>query len=119
MNNVIKTQSKLAKFVVAASFFAFGCAAIDGGAQAAETRSAKVTFAGLDLSTSDGVNAARERLRDTAGRLCSLVADELDLSHHDNYVKCVDDAMARAMPRLEELARKNVPPRSLAGNLSN
>jgi UrcA family protein len=118
MKNLIKTQSKSAKFIVAASFFAFGCAAIDGGAQAADVRSAKVSFVGLDLSTPEGMNAARARLRSTAGRLCAQVADEFDLSHHDNYAKCVDAAMARVMPSLEELASKNVSQHGLASNLS-
>jgi len=35
------------------------------------TRSAKVSLAGLDLSTPAGARAARERLRETARRLCT------------------------------------------------
>jgi UrcA family protein len=120
MKTVTKTRSKLAKSMVAASFFAIGSAAAMAQQQAAaaETSTTTVSLAGLDLSTPEGVTAARERLRHTASRLCAQVADELDLSHHANFLKCVDDAMARSLPRLEELARRNVPPSGLASNLS-
>jgi UrcA family protein len=61
------------------------------------TRSAKVSLADLDLSTPDGARAARERLRETARRLCGQVADHLDLSHQANFVKCIDETMAKAL----------------------
>jgi UrcA family protein len=61
------------------------------------TRSAKVSLAGLDLSTLDGARAARERLRGTARRLCAQVADDLDLSHQSNFVACVDETLAAAL----------------------
>ena len=64
------------------------------------TRSAKVSLAGLDLSTPDGARAARERLHATARRLCAQVADNLDLSHQSNFVACVDDALAAALTAL-------------------
>jgi UrcA family protein len=67
------------------------------------TRSAKVSLAGLDLSTPDGARAARERLRVTARRLCARVADDLDLSHHANFVACVDETLAAALRRATEL----------------
>src|SRR5271167_2054270 len=67
---------------------------------AQETRSAKVSLAGLDLSTPEGMSAARERLRGGAVRLCSQVADELDLSHHANFLKCVDSAVTSALQQL-------------------
>jgi UrcA family protein len=64
------------------------------------TRSAKVSLAGLDLSTPDGARAARERLHATARRLCAQVADNLDLSHQSNFVACVDEALAAALTAL-------------------
>jgi UrcA family protein len=67
------------------------------------TRSAKVSLAGLDLSTPDGVRAARERLRGTARRLCADVADELDLSHQSNFVACVDETLAVALRQATEI----------------
>jgi UrcA family protein len=66
------------------------------------TRSAKVSLADLDLSTPEGVRAARERLRGTARRLCTQVADDLDLSHQPNFVACVDETLAAALRKVTE-----------------
>jgi UrcA family protein len=68
------------------------------------TRSAKVSLAGLDLSTPDGARAARERLRGTARRLCAQVADDLDLSHQSNFVACVDETLAAALRQATEIS---------------
>ncbi len=43
MKNLINTQSNLAKFMVAASFFAIGCTAIGGTALASEPLSRRGT----------------------------------------------------------------------------
>ena len=64
------------------------------------TRSARVSLADLDLKTPEGARAARERLRETARRLCTQVADSLDLSHQPNFVKCVDDTLAKALKQV-------------------
>jgi UrcA family protein len=64
---------------------------------ASVTRSAKVSITRLDLSTPEGTRAARERLRQTARKLCAQVADELDLSRHANFLACVDESVAKAM----------------------
>jgi UrcA family protein len=123
MINVFNTHN-LAKCMVAATFVSLGCIAIGGtalaqqAAAAAETRATNVSLAGFDLSTPAGMAAARERLRRTAVRLCSQVADELDLSHHDNFVRCVDASLASALPKLDELASKNSLQHGFAGNLS-
>lgn len=61
------------------------------------TRSAKVSLADLDLSRPDGARAARERLRETARRLCAQVADDLDLAHQPNFVACVDETLTAAL----------------------
>jgi UrcA family protein len=66
------------------------------------TRSTNVSLAGLDLSTPEGVGLARDRLRGAARRLCGQVADDLDLSHHTNYVACVDKTLAAALRKLTE-----------------
>jgi UrcA family protein len=84
---------------------------------AAGDRSKAVSLTDLDLSTPDGARAAHERLYEVARTLCSQVADDLDLSHHANYLACVDAAMARSLPTIEQLARKNAPARGLASNL--
>jgi UrcA family protein len=66
------------------------------------TRSAKVSLAGIDLSTPEGARTARERLRETARRLCTQVADNLDLSHQANFVACVDATLAAALLKATE-----------------
>jgi UrcA family protein len=67
------------------------------------TRSAKVSLAGLDLSTPEGTHAAHERLRTTARRLCAQVADHLDLSRQPTFVACVDETVAAALRRVTEI----------------
>ena len=74
-------------------------------AQPYDSRSQTVSLAGLDLSTPEGMSAARERVDKTARRLCSQLADPADLSHQTNYVKCVDDAVADAMLQVTGHAR--------------
>ncbi|SRR5258708_7577154 len=64
------------------------------------TRSAKVSLVGLDLSTPEGARAARERLRETARRLCTQVADSLDLSHQSNFVACVEESLMKAQGQI-------------------
>jgi UrcA family protein len=54
------------------------------------TRSAKVSLADLDLSTPEGA------------RLCTRVADDLDLSHQRNFVACMDETLAAALRELTE-----------------
>jgi UrcA family protein len=76
---------------------------------ASVTRSAKVSIKGLDLSMPEGARAARERLRQAARKLCAQVADELDLSHHANYVACVDQSVAKALQHV-------APPSIVAGS---
>jgi UrcA family protein len=77
---------------------------------ASVARSAKVSIAGLDLSTPQGARAARERLRQTARKLCDQVADELDLSRHANYLACVEDTVAAALKKVQEGASASGTP---------
>ena len=67
------------------------------------TRSAKVSLAGLDLSTPEGARTAHERLHATARRLCAQVADHLDLSHQPTFVACVDETLAAALRKVTEI----------------
>jgi UrcA family protein len=82
-----------------------------GAGSAADIRKA-VSFTDLDLSTPAGARAAHERLHEVARKLCGQAAEEQDLSHQANFVKCVDDAMARALPQIEDLARQDAARRS-------
>jgi UrcA family protein len=83
-----------------------------------QSSSKTVSFADLDLSTPEGIQIAHERLYQVARHLCSQVADDLDLSFHSNYLLCVDSAMAQALPKVEDLARRNAPTPAVVQRLS-
>jgi UrcA family protein len=70
-----------------------------------DSRSEKVSIAGLDLSTPDGLSVARERVHQVARRLCLQLVDQNDLSHQSNYVSCVEDAVAGAMQQVSGPSR--------------
>jgi UrcA family protein len=61
---------------------------------------ALVSLADLDLSTEQGMQIARERLDQTARRLCKQVVNPWALSHHTQYLRCVDDATSAALGQL-------------------
>ena len=72
MNNPIKTQSKIAKFVLAAGFLSLGGAAMGGTALASDSTAASTTHASvtypvgyrdLDLSTAKGAKTLYLRIR--------------------------------------------------------
>jgi UrcA family protein len=69
-------------------------------AHAAERSSATVSLADLDLNTEKGMQAARERLLKTARKLCFRVMDLGSLSHHTDYLQCVDVTMTAALAQL-------------------
>jgi len=71
-------------------------------------------------ATTQSGNIFNEAMRhhQAARDLCSRVADDLDLSHQSNYLACVDEAMARALPKVEELARRNAPTPAIVQRLS-
>lgn len=71
-----------------------------------DLRTQQVKVADLDLSTADGQELAQARLQNVARTLCNRVADELDLSHHANYLKCVDSTVAKANQRLQALVNQ-------------
>jgi UrcA family protein len=64
------------------------------------SHSTKVSIADVDLTTSDGMKAASERIRTAARLVCSRATEANDLSHRENYLACVDDAMAAALQQL-------------------
>jgi UrcA family protein len=114
MKNVIKTQAHLAKFIVAASFFALGCAAIGGKALAQQPAASDappeqatsastnwsvtypVGYSDLDVSNMKGAKTLYLRIRYAAERVCESAATwgkkEADACVH----KAVNDAVARA-----------------------
>jgi UrcA family protein len=71
-------------------------------AQAADA-SATVSLAGLDLATDQGMQAARERLDHTARRLCAKIVNPWALSHHEDYLRCIDETTAEALGKVRGL----------------
>ncbi|MFI4869714.1 MAG: UrcA family protein [Steroidobacterales bacterium] len=64
----------------------------------------------FDLSTPEGVRAARERLRDSARRLCLQVAVGLDVPQQQNLDACIDDTVAEALRKIDGSAAAGAPP---------
>jgi UrcA family protein len=112
MKNVIKTQSRLAKFAVVASFFALGCAAIGGTAlaqqptaAAAATASSQslthqsvsypVGYSDLDVSKMKGAKTLYLRIRYAAETLCESAATWGKKEGEACVQKAVNDAVAR------------------------
>jgi UrcA family protein len=72
---------------------------------AVPTSAAKVSLADLDLTTSEGIAAARDRLHGTARQLCSQQLDILDPSHRIDFLSCVDDSLLRELKQVNSEAR--------------
>jgi UrcA family protein len=68
-------------------------------AQAADAV-AIVALADLDLSTEQGMQTARDRVDATARRLCKKVINPWDLSHHSQYLSCVNEATTAAVGQI-------------------
>lgn len=66
----------------------------------------KVSLAGLDLSTPQGIQAAHERVRMAARRLCAKVANSADIQRQLDYIACIDDAMAPVVAQIDDMSRK-------------
>jgi UrcA family protein len=60
-----------------------------------------LSLADLDLSTPAGVDAARDRLQQTARQRCSQIADRQDLSHQPNFIACMDETLADALRQID------------------
>jgi UrcA family protein len=100
MNNLVKTQSNLAKFVVVASFFALGGTALAQPAAAAEatpasTVSYPVGYSDLDLSTPKGAKTFYLRIRYAAETVCESAATWGKKEGEACVNKAVNDAVAR------------------------
>ena len=108
MKNVVNTHSNLAKFMVAASFFAIGCTAVGGQALAAEPLAAApaehstanwsvtypVRYSDLDISTMQGAKTLYLRIRFAAETLCESAATWGKKEGEACVNKAVDDAIA-------------------------
>jgi UrcA family protein len=106
----MNTQSILRAGMLAALCGIGPMAAVAGAAPstAPVVHSTSVSLSDLDLSTTDGRRMARDRLHETARRLCSQVAASQDLSHQANFVACVDETLANALRQLDAPTRQAV-----------
>ena len=118
MKSAINTQSNVAKFMVAASFFALGCTAVGGTALAAEPTTAAapaehstanwsvtypVRYSDLDVSTMQGAKTLYLRIRFAAETLCESAATWGQKEGQACVNKAVDDAVAQVnLPLLSQ-----------------
>ncbi len=61
---------------------------------------AKVSLAGLDLSTPEGARAAYERIKATAERLCFQLGDSRKIDDQAVYNACVTETLADTVQRI-------------------
>jgi len=103
MNNLIKTQSKAAKFVVAAGFLAASLTAIGGTALASEPAAASTTHASitypvrygdLDIATAKGAKTLHLRIRFAAENVCESAATWGKQEGAACVTKAINDAVA-------------------------
>ncbi len=64
------------------------------------TRAAKLSLAGLDLSTPEGARAAYERIKTTAERLCFQLSDTRKIDYQAVYNVCVTETLADTVRRI-------------------
>jgi UrcA family protein len=64
------------------------------------TRAAKVSLAGLDLSTPAGARTAYERIKATAERLCFELSDPRKIDDQAVYNVCVSETLADTVRRI-------------------
>jgi UrcA family protein len=71
------------------------------------SRVAEVALSDLDLSTPEGMHAARDRLHAMAQRVCTAPLDGRGPSPQPNVVACVDSTVAAALRQIAALRRVN------------
>jgi UrcA family protein len=104
MNTAIKTQSLFTASVVAASFLAFGGAAIGAKAQAAEPAQSYTTivnYGDLNLGSEQGAKVLYARIRSAAGTVCSSL-DGRGLTEKKQWQGCFDKAVASAVVQVNK-----------------
>jgi UrcA family protein len=100
-----QTESGVSKLALISLCTVFMTAAISKQLPAhAADAIATVSLADLDLSTEQGMQMARDRLDKTARRLCKQVVNPWTLSHHTQYLRCVDDATTAALGQIHDQA---------------
>jgi len=112
MTNLIKTQSKVAKLIVAAGCLSLGAFGIGGTALASEPSAASTTigsvtypvgFSDLDVSTAKGAKTLYLRIRYAAETVCESASTWGKKERETCVNKAVNDAVARVnAPRLTQ-----------------
>jgi len=69
------------------------------------TSAANISLADLDLTTSEGVAAARDRLQETARLSCAQQIDTLAPSHRVDFLSCVDRSLIQELKQFSIGAR--------------
>ncbi len=85
------------------ALFTFACVAAFADqppAPASATRAAKVSLAGLDLSTPEGAHTAYERIKTATERLCFQLSDPRKVDDRAVYNACVIDSLADTVRRI-------------------
>jgi UrcA family protein len=95
VKNLFNTQSKLVKFMVAASFLAIGATAIGGEAPAQGSVTYPVGYSDLDVSKVKGARILYLRIRHAAETLCESAATWGKKEGEACVRKATDDAVAR------------------------
>jgi UrcA family protein len=103
VKNAIKTQSNLAKLMLAATFFVLSCTAISAQALAGQPAVAEVRelvtypvgYSDLDVSKLKGAKILYLRIRHAAETLCESAATWGKKEGEACVRKAVDDAVAR------------------------
>jgi UrcA family protein len=112
MNNAIKTQSNLAKCIVALGFLAIGGTAMAGEPTAASTPNWSVTYpvqySDLDVSTAKGAKTLYLRIRYAAETLCESAATWGKKQGDACVQKAVNDAVAHInAPQLTQYSQRS------------
>jgi UrcA family protein len=104
MNTATKTRSMFTASVVAASFLAFGGAAIGARAQAGEPAQSYtriVSYGDLKLESDKGAKVLYARIRSAAGNVCSSLEGR-DLTEKKLWQGCFDKAVASAVGQVNK-----------------
>lgn len=97
----IKTASMNSVVIALAFGFTLAGANIARADSAPETRSIKVSLAGLDLSTPDGAGEARARVHEAARAVCGRVEDPNNLAPHFDFMSCLERTEKSALQQIK------------------
>lgn len=86
---------------------------------AAVSRIAGVSLADVDLSTSAGIQEARNRLRAMAQRVCAEGVAGHDLTSQPTFVACVESTVAGALRQISALEQTNLTVRHSVTRAAN